>query len=435
MKNLSQISKTAKSFQNTVQPKISIIICIYNVEPYLRECLDSVVNQTLRDIQIICVNDGSPDNSRAILQEYADRDPRIEIFDQENQGLGIARNNALTHARGRYIYFVDPDDVIEHDLCRILYWYAEAQCADAVFLLRDTINFPEYQIAPSLVYSKPVTVKYRKELLRMKTGACDKFCLNEFLKTHDIRFSHHRRTQDAIYHWKTCLHCTRPAILPVVLYHQRPVDSPQGTGKWKHVHCVADVYSLIKETLESEGVFDDYHEEFYMTQFENIYGACSKMSPESFGIFQSQMLSQLDEHALNFIMTNQRIPPTIRDFLLELSGNRYKTPERSITKLQDIWCNINNSLFRPVLKPVEAMIRYITGKEKKQEHLLLDHILLKQQKMHDQQIALLRDLVNQLCQEIVELRSEVMSVNTMNIDVKKVASMNVTPQNHDHSPC
>lgn len=96
--------------------KFSIIIPVYNVEKYLRECLDSVINQTFKDIEIICVNDGSPDNSLSILKEYADKDKRIKIIDQENTGLSRARNSGLDILSGKYCYFLDSDDYIEPDL-------------------------------------------------------------------------------------------------------------------------------------------------------------------------------------------------------------------------------------------------------------------------------------------------------------------------------
>ena len=83
----------------TMQPKVTIILPVYNVEPYLRQCLDSVVNQTMREIQIVCVNDGSTDGSPTILEEYAADDSRIEIIHQENQGGGSARNAAYPVAR------------------------------------------------------------------------------------------------------------------------------------------------------------------------------------------------------------------------------------------------------------------------------------------------------------------------------------------------
>ena len=111
-------------------PKVSVIIPVYNVEEYLRECLDSVVNQTLKDIEIICVNDGSTDNSLAILEEYAAKDERLRVFTQENQGQSVARNLAMEKARGEYIGFVDSDDWIDLDFYEKLYRAAVKAQAD-----------------------------------------------------------------------------------------------------------------------------------------------------------------------------------------------------------------------------------------------------------------------------------------------------------------
>ena len=104
-------------------PKISIIIPVYNVEKYLRECLDSCINQTLEDIEIICVDDASPDNSIKILEEYQQKDSRIKILRHEkNRNLGAARNTGLANATGEYIWFVDSDDYIDTKACEILYY-------------------------------------------------------------------------------------------------------------------------------------------------------------------------------------------------------------------------------------------------------------------------------------------------------------------------
>lgn len=96
--------------------KVSIIIPIYNVEQYLAQCLDSVINQTYKNIEIICVNDCSLDNSFRILDEYSKNDKRIKIINRENNGgLSAARNTGLDNASGKYIYFLDSDDWIDLD--------------------------------------------------------------------------------------------------------------------------------------------------------------------------------------------------------------------------------------------------------------------------------------------------------------------------------
>ena len=95
-----------------MQPKVSVIIPIYNTALYLSEALDSICNQTLKEIEIILVNDGSTDNSLEIIREYSLRDNRITYFSQPNQGQGVARNLGLSHAVGKYIYFMDSDDIL-----------------------------------------------------------------------------------------------------------------------------------------------------------------------------------------------------------------------------------------------------------------------------------------------------------------------------------
>ena len=102
--------------------KVSIIIPTYNVEKYLRECLDSVINQSLKDIEIICINDGSTDNSLAILEEYAKKDDRIIVINKKNEGVAKTRNLGISRAKGQYVCFMDPDDFYPTiDILEILY--------------------------------------------------------------------------------------------------------------------------------------------------------------------------------------------------------------------------------------------------------------------------------------------------------------------------
>ncbi|MDR0646177.1 MAG: glycosyltransferase [Elusimicrobiota bacterium] len=113
-------------------PLISVIIPVYNVEKYLARCLDSVLGQTFKDFEFICINDGSTDNSEKILKEYAKKDIRINIITQTNQGQSVARNNGLKQANGKYIYFLDSDDFIHPQLLEITYYFIVKYQADWV---------------------------------------------------------------------------------------------------------------------------------------------------------------------------------------------------------------------------------------------------------------------------------------------------------------
>ena len=97
-------------------PKVSVVMPVYNVEPYLRQCLDSVLNQTLKEIEVICVDDGSTDASLDILKEYAAKDNRITVITQKNLYAGVARNAGLSQAKGEYIHFLDSDDWVEPEI-------------------------------------------------------------------------------------------------------------------------------------------------------------------------------------------------------------------------------------------------------------------------------------------------------------------------------
>lgn len=104
---------------------VSIIVPVYNVEKYLARCLNSLIEQTLYEIEIICVDDGSTDNSPKILKQYADKYPNIKIITQTNKGLSAARNTGMNHAQGKYIGFVDSDDWIDKDFYEKLFYTAQ----------------------------------------------------------------------------------------------------------------------------------------------------------------------------------------------------------------------------------------------------------------------------------------------------------------------
>ena len=113
-------------------PRVSVVVPIYNVEPYLKKCVESLLSQTLEDIEILLVDDGSPDRCGEIADEYAAREPQVKAFHQKNAGLGPARNTGIEHATGEYVGFVDSDDWVDSQMFERLY-SAAAKCdADIV---------------------------------------------------------------------------------------------------------------------------------------------------------------------------------------------------------------------------------------------------------------------------------------------------------------
>lgn len=141
-----------------MQPKVSVIIPIYNTELYLRDALDSICNQTLKELEIILINDGSTDNSLEIIKEYSLIDNRITFHSQANQGQGVARNVGLSLATGKYIYFMDSDDILSIEALEECYSICESNQLD--FILFDAESFGEKK--DKFNYSRKVYIAENK---------------------------------------------------------------------------------------------------------------------------------------------------------------------------------------------------------------------------------------------------------------------------------
>lgn len=192
--------------------KISIIVPIYNVEKYLKKAIDSLSKQTLNDIEIICIDDASTDNSLKILKDLSLNDNRIKIIEQkENQGQGIARNIGMNEAKGDYIMFLDPDDWYELNACELLYNIAiennanvvEATCKKVNEITNEIEIFDNYKFVSQNfnLNIKPNTfVEARKlknyNIRYYELSSWGKIFKTSFLKEKNIKFSPYRRAED-----------------------------------------------------------------------------------------------------------------------------------------------------------------------------------------------------------------------------------------------
>lgn len=215
--------------ENMNFPKVSIIIPIYNPGNLLENCLNSIKNQTIEDIEIICVDDGSNDGSLNILKEYGKYDSRFKVIHQENLGAGTARNNGIKHACGEYILFVDSDDFIEKNTCEILYGTAEKFGSDLI--LFDAVRHRESEKNLNLIYfSKNNSVDFNNFSFNynfVKDKVFDgyygviwnKFYKSSFIKENNIIFPKHKIYNDVEFHIKSLILANKIAYLPKILYH------------------------------------------------------------------------------------------------------------------------------------------------------------------------------------------------------------------------
>ena len=177
-------------------PKISIIIPMYNVEKYLRRCLDSVKNQTFSDFQAICVDDGSPDNSGKIAEEYAAADKRFVVVHKENGGLSDARNAGMPYAKGEYIMFLDSDDFIHPQTMEISYSMAKRDGTDIVSFTYDRIYRPRLMVLHKLGFNTdnvvPWGIRKRYDLNKIESVITDDVLAYATERSHNA-FNKNRR--------------------------------------------------------------------------------------------------------------------------------------------------------------------------------------------------------------------------------------------------
>ena len=207
------------------QPKISIIIPFYNSELYLSECIESVLNQTLNDIEIICIDDGSTDQSLHILNEYSKKDLRIIVVSQSNKGAGIARNKGLDIAKGEFIMFLDSDDWYPNNTSLyILYDKAIKNqvhiCGGSFSEFKNGKFNKDYSGIYQLYTFKKEELKYYKDF-QFDYGYI-RFIYNlDFLKKNHIKFPDYKRFQDPPFYVKAMVLAEKFYTIPKVVYCYR----------------------------------------------------------------------------------------------------------------------------------------------------------------------------------------------------------------------
>ena len=254
-------------------PLVSVIIPVYNVEKYLNQCLDSVIAQTLTDIEIICVNDSSTDGSLGILEEYEKKDKRIRVVTQPNSGAGAARNRGLSMASGKYLSFLDSDDFFEPDMLELAYQKAEEDSADFVVFnsnqyytdkgkfVEVSWTLREKEIPPYTPFSHR---QMTDNIFKVFVGwAWDKLYNKEFVEKNHLLFQEQRTSNDMLFVFSAVALAKRISIVNKVLAHQRR-DAKDSLSKTRENswHCFYDALTALRERLKAEGLFKEMEKDY-----------------------------------------------------------------------------------------------------------------------------------------------------------------------------
>lgn len=257
-----------------MNPKVSVILPIYNVSAYLEQCMDSIVNQTLKEIEIICVDDGSTDNSLEILKKYAENDQRVIILEQSNAGAGAARNKGIEIAKGDYLSFLDSDDFFEKDMLEKAYQKACETKAQIVVFHSDQYREDEGKFVEAkwvvkdkkLPPYRPMNhIAFTDNIFKVFVGwAWDKLFERKFVEENNFRFQEQRTSNDLLFVFSAIVAAKSIEVIPDVLAHQRR-NNPNSLSntREKSWNCFYNALLELRKYLERTNCYW-IHEQDYV---------------------------------------------------------------------------------------------------------------------------------------------------------------------------
>ena len=267
----SLISSRKNTPENVNDPLVSVIVAVHNIEKYLRQCLDSLVNQTLTNIEIIVVNDASTDGSAQIINSYKSTCPNLRIINCEfNKGLASVRNIGLRAAKGQYVAFADGDDWVDVRMCEVLYRRAskddaDVVIADATVFYEDSKKFCQFfdqpirkALGPQLK-AIPFGLLSEPRVLLLEPVAWTKLYRRAFLHKHAIEFEDGMNSyEDICFHFSVLLKATSISLLDDVLFFYRQNRPGQISGRTsRKIFEVFAVFQKIQENLAAWEVSAD----------------------------------------------------------------------------------------------------------------------------------------------------------------------------------
>lgn len=315
-------------------PRVSVVVPVYNVEKYLRRSLDSIRAQTLKDIEVICVDDGSTDGSPAILEEYAAKDSRIKVIRQANAGAGAARNAGLAAAKGEYLFFFDPDDSCDGRMLEVLYARARKKKADVVVMGKKIVDaetgatIKDVPLPRRMAWFMRQPFPPRKIADRLfsfaKAVPWDKLFRRAFVEENGLRFQCLPRSNDVYFVDMALALAKRIALVRKGRYfysHRRAGGLTFGKDTWPT--ATVEAYAEIERSLRARDLWDVFRLPLAEVFFRLVVAQLSSYHDEAaFGEFYRGARERLRSYS-QFIALAPRsdMPPRQRDYARMLLEN------------------------------------------------------------------------------------------------------------------
>ncbi|MBQ8822675.1 MAG: glycosyltransferase [Lachnospiraceae bacterium] len=313
-----------------LNPKISVIVPVYNTEKYLEKCVESIINQTYENLEIILVDDGSTDGSGAIIDGFAQRDGRIIVVHKENGGAGSARNSGLDMATGSYIGFVDSDDWLECGMYQALVDAMEDELLDMV-ICNYSIDLGEVhqtmknrKCVSEDVFDTQQLLRYvfqRDDYKGVTAYVVNKIFRRELVINEGIRFDgKYLIGEDVLWFSKVSLKCKRIRYIDEMFYHyvqrgESMVHSQELEKQTQRIEVYLKVINLF-EMSEVDAKTIVYVKRFLAYHAMNI----AKLAYGQGHIKELKYMQQImDQYKAEYIMTNEEYPDRVREFLTVLN--------------------------------------------------------------------------------------------------------------------
>ena len=269
---------------------VSIIMPVYNTEKYLREALDSVLGQTMTDIEVLCVDDGSTDSSLEILHEYAAKDPRVTVYTQNHQYAGAARNLGIKHAAGKYLLFLDSDDIFDPQMAAKSFARAEETDADICVFSGEMFDDITGERRPQPSYCRadlcPETVFSAKDhpkeiFLFTYPGPCAKLFRREFIVNEGIEFQNTRSCNDKAFVFTALACAKRITLLNEVLFSYRQHNASLQHTRDKDPLAFYESIVELHSRLTARGLYEPLKDSFTAMAASNCLFHLAKMKTAS----------------------------------------------------------------------------------------------------------------------------------------------------------
>lgn len=295
--------------------KVSVIMPVYNAEKFLKDSVDSILNQTLSDLEFICADDGSSDNSLNILNEYAKKDNRVKVFSLDHQGGGNARNYALTKVTGEYLYIMDADDILDLNAFQEFYSISKSKNLDFLIFKAINYNVDEDNYYETNYYSMPVLSDAMKgkvfgfkdlgELLfHISVTPWSKFYNSEFIKKSGAKFRENSKFHDNQFFWDIIFQAERIYFLDEFYYTRtRHSESLTASGDEHHIDIIGVVNDIIALFIK-HGQLDKYKNRLFNMKILWIIQRYNQIQEKYMGLFYKQMKKDFELNENNGFADN-----------------------------------------------------------------------------------------------------------------------------------